>query len=268
MSEPLTQAERDALVRRLRELDLKMNPEDDSPPPKGRAYHRLEEAYDVALAEYADRLPRVVMGVSPFTNEPLKRSFDPFGLDGPWWFRDRTFDVEEPKAPEQFRVLLGALALHGRTPSETTDVITPGPEVPFVVPRLIGLGTTAVIHRLSLATGDHAYAISYWSQADIAPEELHQPWLRQEMWVDDGEGGQSWMIANDAWDFELAPWIAEGKLLWTEPDDTSMKLRGREKGDRCPYLDLPGDRQPQSLAAGERELLDLPDGTPLNPFED
>lgn len=269
MSEPLSEAERNALIARLAELEKQLYPDDEAAAPKGRSWNRLEETYNRVLAEYADRLPRVVMGVCPFTKAVLKRSFDPYGLDGPWWFRDRTFDTEEPKDPTHFRVLLGALALHGRTPRETTEAIIPGPEVPFVVPRLLQLpGMMAVILQLPLATGDHAYPISYWSTETIPAEELHQPWLRQELWVEGEDGERSWLIANDAWDFDLAKWIASGKLRWIAPNDATLELAGVRVSDRCPYLDLAGARQPQSLAGGERELLDLPDGAPLNPFDE
>lgn len=262
----LTREERDGLVRRMRELEGQLFPE-GGPPLSGHPGARVRDAYYQVMGEYADRLPRVVMGACPFTGAALKCSFDPYRLDGPWWWKDRPFDIEEPEAPETFRVLLGALALNGRTPTETTDQVYPGPEVPFVVPRLLGLpGMVAVIGRLELATGDVAYPISYWSTEPIAPDRLHQPWLRQELWFPDGAGSQLWLIANDPWDFELEGWIARDKLFWLEPG--GQQVLGRRSGAACPYVNLAGDRFPQSLAGGERELFELPDGTPINPFEE
>lgn len=127
-------------------------------------------------------------------------------------------------------------------------------------------GMAAVISRLELTTGDIAYPISYWSTQEIPAGKLHQPWLRQELWFDNGQGSQSWLIANDPWDFDLEGWIARDKLFWLEPG--GQKVLGRASGARCPCLGLPGDRAPQSLGGGQRELLDLPDGTPINPFAD
>jgi hypothetical protein len=260
----LTREERDGLLGRLRELESRLF-SDDPNAPVGRATARLQDNYYQVLAEYGDRLPRVTMGACPFTGAPLNLSFDPFGLDGPWWWKDCPFEIDEPKAPETYRALLGALALGGRLPAETTDEVIPGPEVPFVVPRLLGLpGMVAVIARLELATGDFAYPVSYWSTSAVPPEDLHQRWLRPELWFDDGQGEQSWLIANDPWDFDLERWIAEDKLVWLEPG--GKQVLGRSSGRSCPYLGLPGDRLPQSLAGSERVLLELPDGTPINPF--
>lgn len=261
----LTREERDGLLRRIREAEAKLFPESAADELSGHAAARVEDAYYQVLGEYGDRLPRVTMGVCPFTRQPLLRSFDPFALDGPWWWKDVPFDIEEPAPPATFRVLLGALALNGREPLEVGDEVIPGPEVPYVVPRLLGLpGMVAVISRLELETGDVAYPVSYWSTAEIPAEDLHQPWLRPDLWFDAGGGSQSWLIANDPWDFDLGPWIAAEKLFWIEPGGTN--LVGRASGRSCPYLDLKGDRLPQSLGGGERVLLELPDGTPINPF--
>jgi len=262
---PLTREERDGLLRRMKELEAKLFPESDADALSGHAAARVRDAYYQVLGEYGDRLPRVVLGICPFTRQPLRGSFDPFALDGPWWWKDLPFEIDEPAPPPTFRVLLGALALNGREPAETGDEVIPGPEVPYVVPRLLNLpGMAAVISRLELATGDVAYPVSYWSTLDIPAEDLHQPWLRPDLWFDDEGGSQSWLIANDPWDFDLAPWIAADKLYWIEPGND--QVLGRASGGNCPYLELKGDRVPQSLGGGGRVLLELPDGTPINPF--
>lgn len=251
----------------MRELELQLFPEVEDKAPTGHSAARLQDAYYQILGEYGDRLPRVAMGVCPITRQPLLSSFDPYGLDGPWWWKDRPFEIDEAKPPPTFRVLLGALALRGRIPEEVGDEVIPGPGVPFVVPRLMALpGMVAVISSLELATGDTAYPVSYWSTMEIAAEDLHQPWLRPQQWIDGDDGSQSWMIANDPWDFDLSAWIAADKLLWIDPGGKDVV--GRASGRACPYADLQGDRLPQSLAGGERILLDLPDGTPINPFQE
>jgi hypothetical protein len=262
-----TRAERDKLLERLRELDSRLFPADEANTPSSRVAARLQDDYLLVLGEYSDRLPRVVMGISPFNGVQLKRAFDPYGLDGPWWWKDCPVRIEEPDAPPAFQVLLGALALGDRLPAEATDEVIPGPGVPFVVPRLLGAkGFAAVIARLELATGDIAYAISYWCEAQIPPANLHQPWLRQELWFKNSQGVEGWTIANDPWDFSLEPWIAAGKLFWVDP--ATGGLFDRNSAVRCPFLGLEGYRQPQLLSGGERTLLDLPDGAILNPFDD
>src|SRR5262249_20398865 len=150
------------------------------------------------------------------------------------------FAIDEPDAPPAFQVMLGALALHAREPIETRDEVIPGPEVPFVVPRLLALPEmVAVIARVECETGDTAYPISYWSTAEIPALDLHQPWLRQERWVDG-----AWSILTDPWDFDLARWFDLGKLAWWDAESGRV-IDGRS-GEPCPFLDLPGERAPQS----------------------
>ncbi len=234
----------------------------------GREAALEREKYFQALAEYADRLPRVPMSACPFTGEILKRSFDPWGVDGAWWHQDIEVRIEEPSPPPTFRLLLGALALHGREPTEARDPVLAGPEVPFVVPRLLELPEmVAVVSQLPLETGDTAYPVAYFSTEEIPPQALHQPWLRQELWFKMPDGKSAWLIANDPWDFELQPWIDAGKLRWVAPGDQAMRVLGAGVG-ACPYVGLEGAREPASLAAGERFPLPLPDGVPVNPFED
>jgi len=269
MSEPLTREARASLLARVAELHAVLYPpDDDTPAPSGpRRVKLLDQSYQV-LAEYGDRLPRVVMSRCPHTQQVLKRSFDPFGLDGPWWHKSRTVRIDEPPAPTTFMVLLGALDLRGRTPSEAAAPVIPGPSVPFVVPRLLGLaGMKAVISRIELQTGDLAYPIAYFADEPHPPASLHQHWLRQDLWYPNDTGGTSWTIKNDPWDFDLAPWIDSGQLYWIQPGDAEARLHSRETGDPCPYLGLPGEHDPQALGGGARQLMELPDGTPIDPFE-
>ncbi len=264
MAEALTREQRDALLARVWDLEARLYPPEDAPEPDARERERLREQYYQALAEYSDRLPRMVLSVCPFTGEPLRRALDPWGLDGPWWLKDRIFKVDEPAAPPTFRVLLGALALGNRAPAESRGPVIPGPEVPFVVPRLLRLpGMRAVVHRVPLETGDVAYPIAYFSTEAIDDRRLHQFWLRQDLWFKNAAGGTSWLIANDVWDFDLAPWVEQGLVGWVRPD---LRVADRDSGEPFPYSDLPGDRAPQSIARGRRSLLPLPNGVMVDPF--
>lgn len=269
MADDFDRASRDALLARVRPLENRIFGREGFDALTGRESSEAQEKYFQLLAEYSDRLPRVAMSACPFTGEVLKRSFDPWGIDGPWWFQECELKIEEPSAPPSFRLLLGALALHGREPVEARDAVIPGPEVPFVVPRLLEMeGMVAVVSSLSLASGDTAYPIAYFSSEELAPERSHQPWLRQEHWFKTAEGASAWLIANDVWDFELEPWIASGKLKWIAPGDASCRVIGASDGPPCPYVGLAGEREPASLAAGERYPLPLPDGEMINPYED
>lgn len=265
----LTREERDKLVARILEINRLRHPSPDQPKPETRQRVFLKEALFQTLGEYFDRLPRAIMSVCPFTGEHLKRAFDPYGLDGPWWHKDRFVSIEEPPAPGTFKVLLGALSLRGRIPEEVTKNVIPGPEVPYLVPRLLELpGMVAVISQLELDTGDLAYPIAYFSEEDIPTASLHQPWLRQEHWFKNDKGQAVWSIHNDIWDFDLEPYITAGKLKWIQPGDPEYSLHDKNSGISCPYVDLPGERLPQTLEDGEQGFIDLPSGKPLNPFED
>ena len=263
MAQPFPKEERDALVARCREQWALLFPA-EGPPPSPPERSQLRERYYQGLAEYADRLPRIPMGACPFTGEILLRSFDPFGLDGWWWHLDRPMRVEEPRAPAAFQVLLGAWKLGRPAPTEVKNVVKPGPDVPFVVPALFTLpGMQAVIARVELPTGDVAWPISYWSEEKIDQKNLHQPWCREMFWFPTESGAAGWSIANFPWDFDLAKWVAVGKLAWVDLKEAAPKV----VRENLSFLyDLPGDRAPQLLAEGERNLLELPDGVPVNPF--
>lgn len=229
------------------------------------------ERWYALLGEYADRLPRVRLSICPITGKPLKRAFDGFGLDGPFWVTRCPVSIEEPEAPDTFRVLLGAVDLQGRAPIEVVEEVRPGPAVPFVVPELLALpGMRAVVSRVALESGDVTYPIAYFSDQPTAPEDLHQPWARLDFWFKPEEGGDaSWSASNAAWDFDLDPYLDARQLGFIHPDDPDRVWhRGDDGCPPYPFDGLTGDRAPQNISGGERWLLPLPDGTPLNPFEE
>jgi hypothetical protein len=80
-------------------------------------------------------------------------------------------------------------------------------------------------------------------------------------------GQPYWTIKNDPWDFELAPWIASHKLRWIAPGDPELRVSSAP--EPCPYLGLPGRRQPIVIEAGdELRVWPVPDGRPVgDPFE-
>ena len=266
----MNKEERDDLVARIRRCEKDLYPEQRGlPAPPERVRNRLRDTYYQLLAEYVDRLPRLLFGRCPFTGEVFERSFDPFGLDGPWWHKTPLVKIVEPPTPPTYKIHLGALNLHGRQPSEASEEVIPGPDAPFVVPRLLRLpGMVAVAMQLDLETSDRAWVITYWSRDQIPPVRLHQPWLRMDHWFKNDRGRSSWTIANDTWDFDLEPYLADGRLRWINPADPQQRVASASSGVRCPFLDVAGDHLPQVLADGMRDLKELPDGSPINPFAD
>jgi hypothetical protein len=137
------------------------------------------------------------------------------------------------------------------------------------VSRLLRLpGMIAVLTQLDLECGYRAWVISYWSREEIPPVRLHQRWLRMDHWFTNARGKASWTIANDLWDFDLAPYLADGRLRWIEPGDERHRVRAHGEGPSCPFVGLPGDRRPQVITSYGRELRDLPNEEKINPFAD
>ncbi|MEZ5065024.1 MAG: hypothetical protein R3B81_09820 [bacterium] len=259
--------ERDTVVREIYDLRAKLFPPGDEPPD----FHELRERYYQRLAEYLDRIPRVPVSVCPFTGQVVKRALDPWGFDGQFWHEALSRRPEEPRTSANFQVLLGAVALRRDAPTECRDAVKPGPDVPFVVPNLLALpGMVAVVSRVRLETGDDAYPIAYFAEDPslIKPADLHQPWLRPDYWFENDEGDQVWSIANDVWDFDLAPWLDSGQVRWTDLEQASPVVHRLGEGVDCPFLDLPGQRQPQLYADGERSWLPVPNGAVVSPFEE
>jgi len=263
-----TKPERDALLAELQDIFARRYPEDPAQDPSPREDELLRERYYLRLGEYADRLPRITLSVCPYCDSPLKRAFDPFGVDGPWWVVRCQVAFEEPRACEHFKVLQGALGLNSLVPLEAREQVQPGPAVPFLIPALLRLpGMKAVVSRTTLATGHIAYPIAYFSDHEIDPARLCQTWCRDAHWFKDAEGNAGWLIATYPYDFELEPYFKQGKLLWSDLAEKEPRVLGPGDGP-CPLLALPGDRERQDLSDGERELMGLPSGEPVIPFGD
>jgi hypothetical protein len=258
----MKKAERDKLLKELEDIDDRLYPKKGN-GPRGKEYRRLHGLYYEKLEEYFERLPRVVMSVCPYCGKALKRSIDPFGLDGHWWAQERLVNVREPEACPHFKVMLGALKVRPGDPVEATHNVQPGPDVPFVVPRLLELpGMIAVVGRIELETGDVAFPIAYFSDKKIRAVDLHATWLRSEYWFKDESGNSCWNISNDEWSFELKKFLEDKRLHWTD-----MKTVMTAEDEQWPYEDLEGVRRPQIIYDGEVDYLEPPTGEIVCPFE-
>jgi hypothetical protein len=258
---PLTKPDRDALLARHRRaraaheqgMDLHVGAL-DQPGEIGideeslayvdsAAYRQARAAHAEMVAvedEYFRRLPRPVVAACPFCNQPLHRSFDPFGLDGLWWRSDA--QPEEPAPCPHFCVLLGALHLTGPVPPRDFDV-HPGPGAPFVVPRLLKhAGMTAALSQLAME-GATAYPIAYFAPKRPPVQSLTAGWARTNHVYTTQLGVHGWREAVETLDFDLAPVVSAGQLRWCAPG------AARFGEGACPYLNLPGTRELQVLPA-------------------
>jgi len=267
----LTGEERDQLVRRAVEMTGRRYPDPAGPPLGEDEGYAYDEAFYLAVGTYFDDLPRLPMSACPFCGEPLVRSFDPWGVDGLWWGLDPICEWDEPTPCDHFRVLLGALRIDvGRLPADMLMESQPGPEVPFVVPRLVELpNMIAVVSELAMERGGPAYPIAYYSDQDIEPIKLHQEWRRNVHWFEEN-GESQWTYANDPWDFDLDPYVQADQLRWVLLDagEDPPVVRKASDGETCPFIGLPGERQKQNISGGARSFLPLPDGSFPWPFED
>lgn len=222
------------------------------------------EALTAVYREYRDGLPRLPLSRCPITGLVQFHTFDPCGLDGLWW------NSRSPARPLRERIppcqaITGAVRI--TPPVETFPFLAkPGPGAPFVIPRLLEPpGVQAVI--LGLPCGRHqAFAIAYFAPGEGEGIEWPNDWGTNERWAEGGTGPGGWTEAPDfdeEWDFDLAPWIERGKLLWIEPGDRSLELRRTAAG--CPYLGLDGPRSMQYVQNGR--IWTASDILAMNPEE-
>lgn len=207
------------------------------------------------LSRYLEGLPRRRLSRCPFTGEILSIKIDDFGLDGFFWNNSAPKRPQQ-EFPETYFALDGALKLEG-APEKSPLLCCPGPDAPYVLPRLLRYGEIkAVISRIHI--GPHtAYPIVYY--ADPAPEGAYRvnDWGTERYWepgTPDSELFTPGLYIDvpaepGEMDFDLEPWIKAGKLLWIAPGDESLTLHGHTSG--CPYLDLPGSRNPKFIQNGE-----------------
>ncbi len=250
MFSPFNRDERDALLRRRAEAliayEKAMTVADKSHPWSSmeqtsleRAEGHLKNAINIEQ-RYFQKLPRVPVACCPFDNKPLYRSFDPFGMDGLWWRSDST--PPEPIPCTHFCFVTGAVA-PGDVPLSVGDFeVAAGPEVPFVIPRILELeGVIAVISQIELENGAIVYPICYFAEKRPPTPQWAASWRRRHYSYVGQLGETGWRMDNESWDFDLLPWIEAGRLRWCLSGDNTVL--SQESAECCPYIDLPGRRE-------------------------
>lgn len=260
MSE-LTKTERDALLTEYAAIRDELRSDDDLMPDERRA---LGKKSDAVLDEYVSRLPQVPIGRCPFNGEPSFKRMDTFGLDGKWWY------VGAPDLPviacSHFITFLGAFNRHDQAPDgcspRAIHEIMPGPEVPFVVPRLLEMpGMAVVISSRKIMDEKYTiYFMAYYNEKPVTGVQSHQQWLRTSHSFLGPKGQPQWASATDPWDFDLQPWrFQPRKVFWIAPNDQTLTLRPGNDPE-FPYENLPGLRQPQVFRQGKVFTMPVPNG--------
>lgn len=239
--------------------DLELLEEEGKENPKQKTLEGqlsgMHKEIQELLRRYLEGLPVRDLSRCPFTGKKFSLAIDDLGLDGLWW----NFDA--PKRPENelpatYFALDGALKLGGE-PEKAPFFCSPGPDVPFVLPRLLEfIQVKAVISSVQI--GPHtAYPIVYYADPMLYGEKRVNDWGTQRYWETGSIIPELWTPGQyvsltpvtSEYDFDLEPWIKAGKLLWIAPGDTSLTLRGHVS--RCPFLDLPGSRRLKFIRDGK-----------------
>lgn len=243
--------ERRQILERLFELDIKWNQLVETEMPTEEVNQEME-----GLAEtYLNQLPNVNVSRCPFTGEILALVMDVDGIDGLWW------NNESPKRPEvilpkTYFAMDGALKLEA--PLEVVPfIVTPGPDIPFVIPRLLAFDQVKAVLSTVKIGAHTGYSIIYYANPMLEGEKRVNDWGTDRYWEE--TDAFSGMITPGQWvrvtpqiedyDFDLAPYIRRGKLLWIEPFDETLLLKSVVSG--CPYLELEGSYKPKFIQDGQ-----------------
>ncbi len=204
-----------------------------------RRCYELTQRIGHLREEYRARVPFLRVSRCPFSGAVIRHSVDTLGLDGLWWNHADAVRPDE-NVPTTFFALTGAVQLWD--PVGTSPFLChPGPDAPYVLPRLLdNTNLRAVVSSFSV--GHHrAFAIVY--TADPPPMDMARvnTWGSGHYTFHDRDGHlcrTSLEPGIEDADFDLAPWIRAGRLLWIAPDDATLTLRSLVSG--CPYLSVGG----------------------------
>ncbi len=223
-----------------------------APPDVLQELKTLGEEINGLWEQYLAALPVVALSRSPLSGDLLEYAIDVTGVDGLWWNCNQPLRPLQ-QLPADFVGLAGALCVG--TPLEKTPFeVRPGPEVPYVVPRLLAApGICAVLSQVQI--GPHVgYAITYFAEHPEQVANRINTWGTDFYEVVDSQGILTWSRDGDNAaldrDFDLKPWMEAGKLLWIQPGDTSMTIRSDTQA--CPFLALKGSRMDSVLFDGMR----------------
>jgi hypothetical protein len=213
---------------------------------------RLTELVDrqaSLIFEYQDGFPLRPVARCPFTGALARLAIDAFDLDGLWWNWGAPLRGDNDLPPTTF-AYNGAMRI-GTPVARASFVARPGPEVPFVVPRVLDHPDMRAVVS-TLPVGPHTgYPVVYF--ADPVPADLRRVnhWGASLYFARTSEGfGEHYAPEGVAeYDWDLAPWIESGKLSWIAGGDEALKLRSSIDG--CPYVGLDGHREISLVVDGE-----------------
>lgn len=201
---------------------------------------------------YVEWLPEIPVARSPFTGQLTTWPIDTVDLDGWFWNWSNPIRRRKSEVPADWLAMGGAMRLAEPLVPQPFDFCMPGPDVPYVVPRLLDLPDTRAV-LAQVAIGHHTgWTITYFTTRRPDRLPLENLWGSQEYDLYDDSGHwRAWSNHSQdlaEYSFDLRPWLDSGKLLWIAPGDSDTVLRTGAAD--CPYLDLPGNRRMQMIKRG------------------
>jgi len=214
-------------------------------------HERLYRRKLMALRDqYIAGVPFLPLSRCPFTSEIMLHSIDNYGLDGLWWDYEYAARPQSPLL-KTYVALTGAVKLDSKV-RWAPFICRPGPEVPYVIPRLLNLPTIMAVLS-SLKIGDNqGYAITYYGSPPPQKVPRVNTWGSDTYIFLDENGKSCWDSEPESqsdYDFDIEAWIKNGLLLWIAPGDAGLVLRNDTAG--CPYLGLQGIKKNQVIYKGK-----------------
>lgn len=215
--------------------------------------------------EYAENLSLKPVSRCPICESPARVAIDVSRLDSPWW-DDNTLNYPSDDVCEHFYLLQGAIKFDSEVIfTGRSGVIRPGPDKPFVIGRLLREKTIfGVVSEITLADRFAAYPVCYFSENPEIEVVKHQSWARETYPEFDDDGNHVVNFTSTLpWDFNIARWHRDQKLLWIAPGDASLTLRDDMPS---PYEDTPGEGVNQVIRGGVLSTAWLPNGAEPDPW--
>jgi hypothetical protein len=267
MQTPFTREERQEILdryfaehRRWLDLDFRSATSGErAGTPVSPEKDQLAASLAGLLDQYRRNLPVLPLSKSPFSQQVLYHSLDPFGIDGPWWNYTAPVHPVEYVMPD-FHSLTGALRL--QEPVENAPFLSvPGPGAPYVVPEILSDDRILAVLS-SIPVGRHtAYLITYFTDDPAARIPRMNRWGANRWELLDRRGTFSWgeySPPESRLDFDLRSWVEKEKLLWILPEDRTLSLHPGIQG--CPFLDCKGTKSIQRILNGKLLAMDKNEG--------
>lgn len=167
-------------------------------------FEKLQQQVSDIVEEYMAGVPVMPVSRCPFTGLTVNQSIDTFGLDGMWW----NYEAAARPAvelPETYFALTGAVRLSILV-ENFQFLCVPGPEMPYVVPRLLNYdGIRAVLSTVRVGV-HQAFMVFYFASPMVYGIDRVNDWASDSYTYENAEGDSFWEsndVTPDDMDFDL-----------------------------------------------------------------